>query len=329
VDLLVIDEGCFVPPDVWQAARWTVVARPGSRVILASTPFGRKDSWFSVEHRAGERGVDGRESFHWPSTVSPLVDETLLAMWKETSTTREYEAEVEAKWVDDEGAYFSAGELEAAVRDYALIRPAQADGTAVEAGGVDWGLARDANALVFVGVHDDDTTRETFYIPFLDERFGVPYGHFVDEVVAACQGYRVRHLVSETNGVGAMPTDELRRRLAEARVPTPVESIHSTTATKEDGFGALKMLLQQGRLLLPRHPALLRQLAALEFTTLESGMTRIAVPERSGHDDLADALALAGHRLMARARRRRPISPAVHAAVAEANRSMHRTSPWR
>ena len=52
----------------------------------------------------------------------------------------------------------------------------------------------------------------------------------------------------------------------------------------------MKLLLQQGRLVLPRHPGLLRQLTALEFSITDSGSMRIAVPERSGHDDLVMAL---------------------------------------
>ncbi len=64
---------------------------------------------------------------------------------------------------------------------------------------------------------------------------------------------------------------------------------------KETAFGMLKLWCQQGRLALPRHPALLAQLTALEFETTESGTVRIAVPERAGHDDLAMALCLATH----------------------------------
>jgi hypothetical protein len=59
---------------------------------------------------------------------------------------------------------------------------------------------------------------------------------------------------------------------------------------KESGFSAIKLLLQQGRLVLPRHPVLIRQLAALERTTSEAGNVRIAVPDKAGHDDLAMAL---------------------------------------
>jgi hypothetical protein len=106
-------------------------------------------------------------------------------------------------------------------------------------------------------------------------------------------GFRFSQVFSETNGVGSMPTQVLERQLAASGIPARVTPVATTARTKEDAFGTLKMLMQQGKLKLPSHPSLLRQLAALEFETTETGTVKISVPERSGHDDLAMALALA------------------------------------
>ena len=90
IDLLVIDEAAFVDESIWTAARWTIIARPGSRVILSSTPWGRRDAWFSRAYRAGLSGAEGYASFNWPSTASPLVDHDLLDLWQASSTDREW-----------------------------------------------------------------------------------------------------------------------------------------------------------------------------------------------------------------------------------------------
>jgi phage terminase large subunit-like protein len=53
VDLLILDEACFIAQDLWDAARYTILARPGSRVVLASTPYGRQDHFAAQMYRLG------------------------------------------------------------------------------------------------------------------------------------------------------------------------------------------------------------------------------------------------------------------------------------
>ena len=293
-DLLVIDEAAFVDDDIWTAAKYGIIARPGSRIVLASTPWGRQDRFFALAYRAGQRAEADHASFHWPSTASSMVDAELLAIWRSSSTDREYRREVLAEWVDAQGAYFSDDELEAAVADYELTPPAKAK-KRKGVGGVDWGFARDSSAVVVMSEATEDELggkwpARTFTLPWIDEGVGVPYATFVRRVADLTKGYRLSRLASETNGVGAMPTEELSRL---ARGRAKVIEVATTADSKQDGFGRLKVLLSQGRLALPRHPRLLGQLSALEFEERDSGTVRIAVPERAGHDDLCMALMLA------------------------------------
>jgi Terminase large subunit, T4likevirus-type, N-terminal/Terminase RNaseH-like domain len=284
IDLLILDEACYIGDELWTAARFTIIARPGSKVIMASTPWGRADRFFAVSFRAGQRGEDGYASFHWPSTISPLVDSSLLDLWRRTSTEREFRREVEAEWLDDSGAYFSSAELEGALGDYDLVPPDEAEGiTAV--GGIDWGFSADANAIALLSLDPDDGI---FWIPWIEERFRTSYAVFIDRIAEIDQGYDLTRVVSEMNGVGAMPTQVLT-----ARLKTRVVGFHTDARSKEDGYGTIKTLIGQGRLHLPRHPALLGQLAALEFEQRDGGTTHISVPERMGHDDLAMSLCLA------------------------------------
>ena len=262
---------------------------------MSSTPFGRQDRFFALSFRAGLRGEDGYASFHWPSTASPLVDPELLALWQASSPDREYRREVMAEWVDSVGQYFTDAEIENALSDYELIPPADAHHRRGVAG-VDWGFARDSSAVVVLaeaGPDDLDGTWPplTFWLPWIDEGIHTSYSDFVGRVVDVAKGYRLRRIASETNGVGAMPTEELHRRLRFHH--GTVVPVTTTSTSKQDAFGAIKVLLSQGRLALPRHPALLSQLAALEFEETDTGNVRISVPERAGHDDLAMALALA------------------------------------
>ncbi len=296
VDILLVDEACYVSEEVWAACRYTVIARPGSKIIMSSTPYGRKDRFFSLAYRAGLRGEDGYASFHWPSTASPLVDAELLAMWAASSADREFRREVLAEWTDSAGQYFTDDEIEAALSDYELIPPAQANRRRAVSAGVDWGFSRDSSAVVVLAEAGPDDLpgrwpEHTFWCPWISEGVHVSYSAFVDRVVEVAKGYRIRRIASEVNGVGQMPTAELTRRLRFHH--GTVVPVTTTAQSKQDAFGAIKVLLSQGRLALPRHPALLSQLAALEYEERDSGNVHIAVPERSGHDDLCMAAALA------------------------------------
>jgi hypothetical protein len=79
VDLLILDEAGFLDQDIWRAAEPAIIARPGSRVILSSTPWGGPEHFF---RQLWQRGIDHPDdqvaSWHWPSSISPLVDRALL-----------------------------------------------------------------------------------------------------------------------------------------------------------------------------------------------------------------------------------------------------------
>lgn len=319
VDLLILDEACQIAEEIWTAAKWTIIARPGSRIIMASTPYGRQDRFFAVTWRAGEkrllhRPVEGHASWRWPSTVSPLVDQTLLDMWRSSAVSdREYRQEVLAEWVDEAGSYFPTSELEAVTADYQMIDPATADGDLVIAG-VDFGFSTDANAITLLGALDDGcpdgiglndqrpTPGRVYFVAWCEENFSLPYSEFARRIIDYGDyrrggwnprpGFSMLHVLAEMNGPGT-PVVQQMRDLAAQRWASRygIVGVNTTAAYKENLFAQLRLLIQQGRLVLPRHQGLLRQLNNLEFTTSDSGHLKIAVPERLGHDDLAMSLA--------------------------------------
>ncbi|MBB5075832.1 terminase large subunit domain-containing protein [Nonomuraea endophytica] len=302
VDLLILDEAAQIPDELWRAARYSIIARPESRVVLASTPFGGRDRFFAQLYHLGTNGAEGYASFHWPSTVSPLVDAALLEDWRRQDPEWVFRQEVLAEWVEDEAAYFTAEELLGAVADYELWSPERVKAAYGHhrplggAAGLDWGFAQDANAVVLMAPLDDRGWNHQvlgedvpFYLPWLESHARMPYGDFIDRLVTIGSAFDVRCWASETNGVGGAPTQTLTERLWRAGVQSWVAPVWTDTRRKQAGFGAMKVLLQQGRLVLPRHPELLRQLHGLQFTHSASGMVQISVPARIGHDDLAMA----------------------------------------
>jgi len=316
-DLLIIDEAGFVDQPVWEAAEPVVGARPGARVLIASTPWGGPGHFFHDLWRQGMDRPDAEvQSWHWPSTVSPMVDQVWLEGVRSRSASDYFAREYLAEWQGQFGAYFDEDELMSNVADYPLL-----DAVAIRAhsrfvdglgtlrdrpavAGVDWGMRRDANALVVVspledfGLNDDRLGEgcRAMFVPYLVAESGWQWDDFAAHVAEVASAYDMKVIASELNGVGDAATRMLEIAIDRKRVErgwrgrTYVSGVWTDMRRKQAGFGKIKLLLQRGLLVLPRHPELLKQLRALEFEQSQAGGVRISVPENKGHDDLAMAL---------------------------------------
>lgn len=304
-DLLIIDEAAFVPRDIWSAAYPSIADRvkAGARVLIASTPWPIADSWFRQWHERGMNGDPHVASWHWPSSVNPRIGDDELDDMRTGMSEEEFAREILAQWTSEEGVYFTADELDAAVVDYPLLSPERVasmnpwdpheqrfERRWTAACGVDYGFRVDANAAVLVSPVDDFGANKdlVYYVPWLESHARLAYADFTDRLVDIARGYRVVTFASETNGVGAMPTQELRRKLVESGLGAPVAPVWTDQRRKMSGFSKIKVMLGRD-LILPRHPDLLRELRSLEFERTDAGGLRIAA--RAGyHDDLSMAL---------------------------------------
>lgn len=311
VDLLIIDEAGFVAQGVWEAAEPTIGARRGSRVIIASTPWMGPGHFFHDLWRQGMDRPDAEvESWHWPSTVNPLVDAGWLEAVRGRSASDYFGREYEAEWTSASGAYFDDEEIMRCVADYPLMDAAAARVASpfVEGpgfvralpavAGVDWGMRRDSNAVALVSPMDDlgvndgllgDWQRPLF-VPYLAAEAGWQWDEFCGHVADLAAAYEMQVIASELNGVGDAATRMLQMACHARGLGSVVAGVWTDQRRKQAGFGKLKLLMQRSRIVLPRHPELLKQLRSLEFERTQAGGVRIAVPDNRGHDDLAMAL---------------------------------------
>lgn len=299
VDLLILDEAAFIDNEIWEAAEPAILARPGSRVIMTSSPWGSMEHFF---RRAWNRGTDKPddwyEAWQWSSYDSPLADAALLDEMRNNRTAEWFRREILGEFTDETGAFFSEKELMDAVADYEMCAPEDLewwrDQRYAAAGGIDWGFAHDANALTLVSVLEDFGKNKdllgdklVLFIPWFEYKYRWAYTDFIDRVVATARKYFLPVVASEVNGVGQYPTTMLGDKFDEAGLYSAVAPVVTDVRRKQSGFGMIKGLLQSKRLVLPRDPELLKQLRGLEFEQLPGGTMRISVPDRVGHDDVA------------------------------------------
>ncbi|HEV2924669.1 MAG TPA: hypothetical protein VGW98_11580 [Solirubrobacteraceae bacterium] len=301
--LLAIDEAGFVPEELWAAARFTALDEKanGSRILLLGSPWGK--GFFRREFDLGMEGDPDHKSFSWAASANPTLDHDYLAREKSRVSAREFASEVEGKWSDAVGSLFSRELLESCTADIVVPRYQDLRGPALGVLGCDWGVSfdRSAVAAIFrlpVAALNVDAEPMARFVAFT---YGWPAGEQLHKVVKGIVANIApfSHVVPETNGVGAMPSSELRRLASQSRAQRNDwakrrwEFVNTSATSKTVGYSLVLGMMERGQLVIPRDPDLLRQLAGLKFEQGERGFTRIESEDIATHDDLSDALMLA------------------------------------
>jgi len=328
VDLLVIDEASLISDDVaLSAALPTVAARPDARVVMASSPW--SESGFFYDHVAA--GDSEHVRVHrWSLADAPWVSKASVEAARQSMPSARFAAEFEARWASSLDALFSRQVLERSSADLSLPSFRDLRGPAKVLGGLDHGVVGDRSAVAWIARTpvaalnpDADPERPVFVARAEAWAPGTPLSDTVSDVVASPAHWAT--FASETNGVGAGPTQELWRRLRERpweagggqraravvvpvvpewdpvrparRVARPAGFVTTkvevaTTAQKKAlNFERMLWLMDREQLVIERGSDLMREFAALRLELSPGGAEKIEAAR--GHDDLADAVYLA------------------------------------
>jgi len=293
VDLLLIDEAALVSHDLILGAAFpTTAARPDARIVMASSATTATGAFF--DHvQLGRQGAEHVRAFAWALVDAPWIAPSVIAAARESMTPTRFAAEFEGVFASGADALFPRHLLDRASADY-LMPGLHGLGPAAGLAGVDWGATTDRSALVAVARFEQP-----------QGVFGVVAAHAWRSgepldgpggVVGQIAGLRAEfeQVSTETNGLGLPLSQALARRLREEgrRHRPRVEFVTTSQASKATTYSALRMMLEQGRLVLPASATeLLRELLLLRVQLTQGGGERIEAGV--GHDDLADALYLA------------------------------------
>lgn len=293
VDTLLVDEAALVSDDLILGAAFpTTAARPDARIVLTSSPITTTGTFYN-HLMLGRQGAEHVAAFTWAladcSWISPSVVEAARASMSPMRFAAEYLGEPASA----SDALFPRHTVERQTAPY-VMPGLHGLGEAAGVAGIDWGATTDRTALVSIG---------RFRVP--DAAFGVVCAHawpsgaqldgpggIIGEVAGL--GAVFEHFTAETNGLGFPLTQSLERRFRERAVERRprFESVFTSGPMKAAAYGALRVLFEQGRLLLPEAAeALIRELLLLRVQLTLTGGERIEAG--TGHDDLSDGLALA------------------------------------
>ncbi|MGO8904163.1 MAG: terminase large subunit domain-containing protein [Solirubrobacteraceae bacterium] len=302
VRLVILDEAGFQPNEMWSATSYIAMDEKanGSRILLLGTPYGPADHFFRREYEAGLLSDDpDHASFHWTYRANPNLDHRYLERQRDRVSPASYANEVLGEWSSAIGCLFSPETLEACTADVVVPELAELGGPAAAITGCDWGASYDLSSVGMLwrlpvsSLNPDDEPRPRFIGFSYTWPAGTPLHRVVEEIVDTAAPHS-RYMASETNGIGAAPSQDLVRLARESagEQKRTWDMVNTTAASKTVAYSTLLNLMEKGQLVLPRHPDLLRQFLGIRIEQKERGFTSIAAESDAQHDDRTDALSL-------------------------------------
>jgi len=273
-NLIIIDEAAFVPEVVIANVVMPMIAATDGYLWLLSTPWNKDHIFYKCW--TNPKWV----KFHIPTSANPLVSKEFLEEQRELVGEERFKIEYEAEFIDDQKAFFPMELLRRAVAKSGLnkihFEPEEGMIIGYDPGGKD-------SYAAAVGVK---LKAGKFHVlwTWLDK--GRSYTDVNVTLAEFCKRFKANRMVVDMTGLGNPIVEHLRE------LGIPVEGITLTDKIKQELLFNVKILLEQGKLILPDDLTLLAHLNCIEYERTRTGGYRFT--HRPGtYDDLAYALALA------------------------------------
>lgn len=288
-----IEEPGFSRPDAFSALRYALLDHraEGSQLWMPGSPWGGDTHPFRVAHQRGLDGDPDYASFTWPTSLNPKIPKEWIERERGRVSSIEAAAELDGLWRTggEDGQIFPPSLLETCTAPGLVVPDLLAyAGPARPSIGLDFGLE-----------FDSTVASAAFRVPGPD---GVPRllvtqhawplhtrANTIVDDVAAIRLPAGGWVAPEKNGIGLFAVAELRHQFR-ARRNVRWCTISTTAPLKWAGYSALLWLLEQGQIVLPAEPDLLRQMAGIRMQPPESGPPRLEAGDPAVHDDRVDAL---------------------------------------
>lgn len=272
---LVVDEASYLPESLITEVALPMLATTNGQMTLIGTPNGRNHFWrFYGMGQAGEHGIWSRTG---PSSESPHVAKSFLAIQRELISDRAYRVEYEAEFMDSASQFFSTE----AVQSCLVVDLPEPRGSVFI--GVDWGLTQDATAVAVV--QGDALCASLLELHSIE---GGSWEGLCDRVAAIVERYPTARVLGDETGIGSPMVEMLQQRYRNRSIT----GLAFTNENKSAMAFGLAAMFEHRRLSMRPHPELMRELQYYEMKETETGKPRFAAAQGL-HDDLVTALMLA------------------------------------
>lgn len=278
-------EDGYANPDVevLRAVRPAMATFPHGKLLMVSSPYTMNGALWDTWQR---RDTDP-DTLVWrapTALMNPTVSASFLAR-EQKRDAENYRREYEAEFTEAVSGFLSAAAIAACVAEGRTEMAPQDDTYYCAA--IDAAYKGDQFTLA-IAHHDHD--RRVVVIDLLhgwqgSRKAPLRLADVMPQLKAICERYRVYTVLGDQFGAEPLKDAFQRHSLT-------LEERTFTNQSKADIYATLRSRIQDGTIELLEHEPSLRELRALELENLPGGGIHIGHP-RHGHDDFADAMALA------------------------------------
>ena len=273
-DKLILDEYSLMSPDAWKKVGVPMLLDNGGDAVFIFTPQ-RRNHGYALYVKAKADDTGRYEAFHFTSLANPHLDEEALAEIAADMTEEDYQQEILAMFLENEGAVFH-------YIDRCLYRPTGSlsdhEGHTLVAG-VDWGKKLDYTVMSIACV---DCAREVDLLRF--NKIG--YVIQRDRIARAAAAWGVSYILVETNAVGEANFEQM------IEDGLPVAGWEMSAANKPPLISNLKLAIERPDIYLIDDPIATAELESFEVKySPTTNRPTYSAPEGC-HDDTVIARAL-------------------------------------
>lgn len=273
LDLAILDEAAYMPEQAWHVLRPALSDRKG-KAIFISTPNGKNWFWRLFNRGLDPLNTDWR-SWQKPTSDNPFIDPEEIEQARRDSPPLVFAQEYLAEFTDDQDSVFR--HFRNCVYGPLGMFAYSTEGRYCM--GVDLAQVADFSVLTVID-------REINKVVDLERFNQIDWAEQRRRIHRMADNWHCDSVLVEGNSIGGPNIEALRSEGLQ------VEAFQTTSESKAELIRELAYALETGKLQIPDHADLLRELEVFEIRRLPSGTFRYSAP--SGlHDDCVMSLALA------------------------------------
>lgn len=270
IHYLILDEASFIKRDTVEGVLLPSLSVTGKKVLIITTPKGK--NWVYDYYLKGLDGTGGYYSLRFPSTESPLMNTTILQMFKDTFTKDMYRQEILAEFIDVSSVF----------KDFEQLATLKEESNPVNGknywAGIDIGLITDATVI---SILDDNGDLVKFY------RFvGEDTNDLLNEFRKIFNKWNFSHIFIENNNQGLPIFQLLKPEYGN------LSQFNTNTKTKREIIDDLIFRINKKEMRFVKEEILLQEFDNFKFQQTSTGHLQY-LAENGYSDDIVMATAIA------------------------------------